>query len=186
MNFGRPGEVQRCVGCHAGQTMIEVPATDEAAKWTNLAPGAQVRVSSSRDANQNRGLVDRRVMNGEIWRYWTSTPGQTQNQWIELVFPVPVTVRTVRLYNPRSGGEANSSVQVNGATVRLYSDANATQQVASQSVGQLAVSGTAVAFADVRASVVRVEIGSVSGTFYGSQVASLAEVEIIARGEAGP
>jgi hypothetical protein len=184
MNFGRPGENARCVGCHAGHTMIAVPATDEAAQWTNLAPGAQVRVSSSRDANQNRGLVDRRVMKGEIWRYWTSANGQTQNQWVELVFPVPVTVRTVRLYNPRSGDEANSSIQVQGVNVRLYSDAAATTQVASQSGGQLSVTGTNVNFADVKARVVRIEITSVTGTFYGSQLASLAEVEVIARGEA--
>ena len=184
MNFGRPGDVQRCVGCHSGHTMIPVPATDEAAKWTNLAPGAQVRVSSTRDANQNRGLIDRRVMKGEIWRYWVSASGQTQNQWVELVFPVPVTVRTVRLYNPRTGGEANSSIQVSGATVRLYSDAGATQQVASATAGQLTVTGTDVAFADVRARVVRVEITGVSGTFYGAQVAGLAEIEVIARGEA--
>lgn len=184
MNFGRPGEVQRCVGCHAGHTMIEVPANDADAQWTNLAPGAEVRVSSTGNANQNRGLIDRRVMKGEIWRYWTSSSGQTQNQWVELVFPVPVTVRTVRLYNPRSGGDANSSVQVQGTSVRLYSDANATNQVASASSGALSVEGTDVAFADVRARVVRVEITGVSGTFYGAQVASLAEIEVIARGEA--
>ena len=123
-------------------------------------------------------------MKGEIWRYWVSASGQTQNQWVELVFPVPVTVRTVRLYNPRTGGEANSSIQVSGATVRLYSDAGATQQVASATAGQLTVTGTDVAFADVRARVVRVEITGVSGTFYGAQVAGLAEIEVIARGEA--
>lgn len=184
MNYGRPGDVQRCVGCHSGHTMIEVPTSDEEAKWTNLAPGAQVRVSSARDANQNEGLIDRRVMKGEIWRYWTSEPGQTQNQWVELVFPVPVSVRTVRLYNPRSGGEANSTIQVQGATVRLYSDAAGTNQVATQNAGQLSVDGTNVGFADVKARVVRVEITGVTGTFYGSQVASLAEIEVIARGEA--
>ncbi len=186
MNYGRPGENVRCVGCHAGHTMLQVPASDEAAKWTNLAPGAQVRVSSTRDANQNGGLIDRRVMNGEIWRYWTSASGQANNQWVELVFPVPVTVRTVRLYNPRFGGEANSSIQVNGINVRLFSDAAGTIQVASQSAGALSVSGNDIAFADVKARVVRIEITAVTGTFYGSQLASLAEVEVIARGEAAP
>ena len=186
MNFGRPGDVVRCVGCHAGHSMIQVPANDADAQWTNLAPGAQVTVSSSRDPNQNGGLIDRRVMHGEIWRYWTSASGQTQNQWVQLTFPVPVTVRTVRLYNPRSGDEANSSVQVLGTTVRLYSDAAATVQVANQTSGQLSVQGTSVPFNDIKARVVRVEINNVTGTFYGAQVASLAEVEVIARGEAGP
>jgi hypothetical protein len=186
MNFGRPGTVARCVGCHSGHTMIPVPANDADAQWTNLAPGAQVTASSSRDPNQNEGLIDRRVMKGEIWRYWVSASGQTTNQWVRLTFPVPVTVRTVRLYNPRQGGEANSNIVVNSATVRLFSDAAATNEVASQTTGTLAVAGTDVNFPDVTARVVRVQINSVNGTFYGVQAASLAEVEVIARGEAGP
>jgi hypothetical protein len=123
-------------------------------------------------------------MNGSIQRYWTSANGQTQNQWIELVFPVPVTVRTVRLYGPRQGDIANSSLMVNQATVRLYSDSGGTTQVASFTTGQLAVSGTDVPFADIRARVVRVEFNNVSGRFFGARVAGLAEIEVIARGEA--
>jgi hypothetical protein len=184
MNFGKPGEVQRCVGCHAGHTMIAVPANNADALWSNLAPSAQVSVSSSRDNNQNRGLIDRRVFTGEIWRYWTSAPGQTTGQWVQLTFPVPISVRQVMLYNPRSGGEANSSIQVQGATVRLYSDAAATQQVAIQSSGPLSASGTPLNFGDLRIRSLRVTIDSVEGTFYGARVASLAEIEVIGRGEA--
>ncbi len=186
MNFGRPETTARCVGCHAGHSLIPVPATNEAAQWTNLAPGAQITVSSSRDSNYNRGLIDRRVLKGEIWRYWTSAPGQNANQWVQLTFPVPVTVRTVRLYNPRQGDEANSSLAVKAATVRLYSDAAGTVEVGSQTTGALSVGGTDVAFNDVRARVIKVELNSMSGTFYGAQAAGLAEVEVIARGEAGP
>ena len=164
--------------------MIEVPTNDADALFSNVAPSAAVAVSSSRAANQNRGRGAREVMTGEIWRYWNSANGQTQGQWVQLTFPVPVTVRTVRLYNPRSGDEANSSLQVQGTNVRLYSDAGATQQVAAQSSGALAVTGTNVAFNDVKARVVRVEITGMSGTFYGSQLAGLAEVEVIARAEA--
>jgi WD40-like Beta Propeller Repeat len=187
MNFGRPGSVARCVGCHAGHSMIPVPASDAAAQWSNLAPGAQVAVSSSRDPNYDEGLIDRRVMKGEIWRYWTSSQSQSQNgQWVKLTFAVPISVRAVRLYNPRQGDEANSSIVVQSATVRLYSDAAGTVQVASKTVGPLSVLGTEVAFADVKARVVRVELNSVTGTFYGMHIASLAEVEVVARGEAGP
>ena len=63
-------------------------------------------------------------------------------------------------------------------------DAAGTQEVARQSIGQLAVSGTDVAFADVWAKAVRVVIDDVSGTFEGLTVAGLAEVEVIARAEA--
>lgn len=180
-NFGRPGEVQTCVGCHAGHTLIPLPANPDNAVWTNLATGAQVNVSSLDGAidNDARGLVDRRVQLGEgVDRYWLSAAGQTPiSQWIELVFPVPVTVRSVRPYNLPS----NYQIQVENATIRLYSDAAAQNEVANQSTGPLATSGTDVAFADVRARVVRIEIDAVSGS-----AAGLAEVEVIARGEAGP
>jgi hypothetical protein len=161
--------------------MIPVPANDADALFC-----ASVTVSSTRDAKQNAGLIDRKVQLGEIWRYWASESGKATGQWVALTFPVPVTVRKVRLYNPRQGGEANSSIQVTGATVRLYSDAGATQEVAHDAASGLSVSGTDVGFSDVKARVVRVEIGSTTGTFYGAKVASLAEIEVIARGEAGP
>ncbi len=182
MNYGRPGENARCIGCHAGHSMIPLPDNDADAQWSNLAPGATVVVSSSRDPRYNTGVNDRRVMKGEIWRYWTSAPGQQANQWVKLIFPVPVTVRAVRLYNPRQGDEANSTLQVQSTTVRLFSDANGTNEVAVQNTGPLSVAGTTVSFPDVRARVVMVNITGMTGTFYGSRVASIAEIEVIARG----
>jgi hypothetical protein len=186
MNYAPAGAVVSCVGCHAGHSMIPLPATAEGAKWTNLAPGAAVTVSSARDPNFTGGLIDRRVMKGEIWRYWNSAPDQPQDgQWAALTFSAPVAVRTVRLYNPRTGDEANSTLRVLRATVRLYADAGATLEVASVSVqpaGGLSVSGTDVSFADVRARVVKVTLDDIEGTFYGMRVASLAEVEVIGKG----
>ncbi|HWQ11396.1 MAG TPA: hypothetical protein VNL77_01280 [Roseiflexaceae bacterium] len=184
LNFGRPGDTVRCVGCHAGHTLIPLPATAEEAQWSNLAPGAQVTVSSAFDPAYVRGLVDRRVMKGEVWRYWRSAAGQSAGQWAQLTFPVPVTVRQIRLYNPRS--EPGTDLQVRRATVRLFSDAAGTVEVARQTVGPLSVLGTAVNIGDVRARVVRVEIDEVSGRVDGVPCASLAEIEVIARGEAGP
>jgi hypothetical protein len=185
MNFGRPGTVARCIGCHIGHSMIPVPASDADAQWSNLAPGAQVSVSSTRDANQNRGLIDRRVLKGEIWRYWVSASGQTTNQWAQLTFPVPIQVQGVRLYNPRFGDEANSSVQVNSTNVRICSDTACNSVVATAPSGALAVSGTAVGFAGQTARAVRVDITSVTGTFYGARAAGLAEIEVFARGAGG-
>lgn len=180
MNFGRPGTQVRCVGCHTGHSMLQVPANDADALWTNLAPGAQVSVSSTRDAQSNRGVNDRRVLKGEIWRYWVSAANQTSGQWAKLTFPVPITARTVRLYNSRQGDEANSSLQVKRATVRLL-DANGAE-IASKQVGQLAAGGTDVSFGDISGVVaVKVDIDEISGTFYGMKVAGIAEIEVIAK-----
>jgi len=185
MNFGAAGAQVRCVGCHAGHTLIPVPANDADAAWTNLAPGAQVVVSSSRDPKYNYGLIDRRVLKGEIWRYWSSSGDQPQNgQWARLVFPVPITVRTVRLYNPRFGDEANSSLQVHQATVDLCADAGCAVILATQTASNLTVAGTDVAFADVvGVQAVRATLTDVSGTYYGMHNASLAEIEVIAKGQ---
>lgn len=186
LNFGRPGEVQRCVGCHAGHSMIPVPDDPEAAKFTNLAPAATISYSSiyALIDPAAEALIDRQVMKGRIIKYRRSDPNQPpQGQWVQLAFPVPITVRTVRLYNPRFGDEAQSTLQVESATVVLYQDAAATQEVARNQVGQLAVSGTDVGFDDIRAQAVRVIIEDVSGTFETLTVAGLAEVEVIARGE---
>jgi hypothetical protein len=182
MNFGRPGDVVRCVGCHAGHTMIPVPANLEDAQWTNLAPGAKVTVSS-RDSTlpNSNGLIDRRLKMklpaNNYYKFWVSKPGLPPNtQWVQLTFPVPITVRTVRLYNIPA---ADSSVKVLNATVRLYQDSALATEVASTVTGALSENGTDVPFNEVRASVVRIEFNSVNGS-----VAALGEVEVIARAEA--
>ncbi|MFN8446259.1 MAG: hypothetical protein U0175_36045 [Caldilineaceae bacterium] len=190
LNYGRPGETVTCVGCHAGHSLLPVPANPADAQFTNLAPGAAISFSSTNQHpsldKTGKGLIDRKVQKGRITDYWRSENGKDPNtQWVQLVFPVPVTVRTVRLYNPRPGdatGEA--SIQVNGANVKLYTDAAATQQVTVKSVGALAVSGTDVGFTDVKVRAIRIEFTNVTGTMGGERVASLAEVEVIARGEA--
>jgi hypothetical protein len=185
MNFAPAKSVARCVGCHAGHTMIPVPSSFDAATWTNLAPGARVEVSSTRDAAVNGGLVDRLVMKGGNARQWTAAGGAHVGQWIKLTFPVAIRVRRIRLYNPVPAGEARSSLAVHGATVRLFSDAAATVQVAEHAVGALAVSGTDVDVPPTVARAVRVDIGPVTGTFYGVRTAGLAEIEVIASGDLG-
>ena len=90
----------------------------------------------------------------------------------------------VLLYDPRPGDEAASSLHVAHATVKLYADTSASTVVALGAASDIAVTGTQVSFDDVVARVVRIELDDVIGTFYGLAVASLAEVEMVARGEA--
>jgi len=182
LNFGRPGEVVQCVGCHAGHTMIPVPDNPEDAKWTNLAPGAALSVSSLNSSLKNNdGLIDRRVKmklpQDNFQKYWLSKSGQNPNsQWVQLNFPVPISVRNIRLYNIPG---IDSSIKVLNTTVRLYSDKAGTIQVASNISGPLSEDGTDVLFNDVLTRVVRIEFTSVNGS-----TAGLGEVEVIARAEA--
>lgn len=182
MNYGRPGTVASCVGCHAGHTMIPLPASRKRAQWTNLAPGASVTASSSSDPFGGRGLIDRRALKDEIWRGWTSTYGVDRGQWVQLTFPADIETRGVVLYNLRYGDEADSSVQVLAATVRLYADAAATQPVGAYATGPLSPGGTTVKLPRTRIRAVRVDVDAVTGTFYGFRLAGLAEIEVIGRG----
>ena len=181
MNFGRPGETVTCVGCHAGHSMIPVPSPEQA-QWTNLAPGATVRVSSlNASLSNSNGLIDRRVKMSfppnKLWKYWMSKSGLAPtSQWVQLTFPVPVTVRTVRLWNIPA---ADSSIKVMDAKVRLFIDREASYEVASNTSGALSENGTNVSFDDVYARTILIEFPSVSGS-----VAGLGEVEVIARAEA--
>jgi WD40-like Beta Propeller Repeat len=187
LNYGRPGAVTRCVGCHAGHSMISVPANPADALFSNLAPGAVVSVSSSTPYVNTNVLVDRKVQTfSDATPPWRSEHGKSPNkQWIELTFPVPVTVRTVRLYNlPKEQGE-NNTLQVTGTRIKLFSDTTATQEVSRKTSGTVSVDGTDIAFSDVKARVVQVEFTGVTGHYgYEGTVASLAEIEVIARGEA--
>jgi hypothetical protein len=176
-NFGRTGEVQNCVGCHAGHSMIPVPANAAAAQWTNLATGAKVTVSST-GGGSSSGINDRRLKMklsyNNSQKYWISRSGKPTSQWVKLTFPVPVTVRTVRLYSiPKS----DSSIDVRNTLVRLYSDAAGKTLVASKKSGSLSEDGTDVLFDNVRTRVVHIKFTSVSGF-----AAGLGEVEVIASG----
>lgn len=184
MNYGRTGTRVRCVGCHAGHTMIPVPATDEEARWTNLAPGAEVVQSSVDPALEDTdGLVDRRVRTGRPEWFWRSHPSQSPNgQWVGLRFAQPVRVRTVRLYNPPQSDTLTTRVQ--SARVRLFADHEGRQELASVTTGPISDDGTDVAFDEVVARMVGIEFLSVTGLTRYMNVASLAEVEVIARGEA--
>ncbi len=183
MNYGRKNSVVSCVGCHAGHSMIEVPTDTQEILFSNLAPGAELAVSTTRDPNTNYYLIDRRVMKAEGWQVWTSKSGKTKNQWALLKFPVPVTIRAVKPYNIPTGGEPNSSIKVTRLTVTLYSDKEGTIPIISKTYSAtLPSTGATISFNDVVAQSVRIKINRVSGTFYGAAVAGLAEVEVIASG----
>jgi len=191
LSFAPIGSGSLCVGCHAGHSMIPVAADPEDAMWSNLAPGATVTVSSSGGsdpANAWRGLVDRRVMRGPMADTWRSAAGQAGGQWVELRFPIPVKVRTVRLWGPRASsglagpGDEQCNVVVHAATVTLLRIGQPFS-VAERSIRQgVSPQGTSVSFSDITADIVRVQLDQVSGTIGGTAAAALGEIEVVSRG----
>lgn len=183
LNFGRAGSVVRCVGCHAGHSMMPVPASAEEASWSNLAPGAAVTVSSAREPTMIPALVDRRVHVGDGNRVWITAPNGTDHAWALLVFPAPISVRTVRLYDLPSDATPGSILRVEQASVIVYADAAGSTEVARMRVGPLSDSGVDVSFSDVRGRSLRIVIDDAIGQHHGQPATGLAEVEVIARGE---
>ena len=183
MNFGPSGSVARCVGCHAGHTLIPVPETAEQAAFSNVAPGATVSASSLREPRAIRGVNDRQVRMGSIYDTWSSAPGRGAGEWVLLSFAVPIETREVVLYNPRPGDQARSTLQVTRAEVEACADQACAQVLSRATAGALALQGTRVALPQTGVRAVRVRIAAVSGAFFGYPVAALGEVEIIARGE---
>ena len=137
LNFGRPEQVQRCIGCHAGHSMIPVP-TDAEAEWSNLAPGATMQVS----AGTARNLIDRKS---------STTWSVSSGAFAKLTFPVRVRVRAVKLWGAGSQ-----------AAVKLFADTAETQQVGSAS-GTSAAGGRNVSFSDQVARLVRIDMTSAGG-----------------------
>ena len=183
MNFGPTGATATCVGCHIGHTMIPIPANPADAAWTNLAPGAHITVSSSRTDDAPRWLNDRRVKKAQPGQVWSSNPALPgRGQWIQLEFPAPIRVRTVRLYSPAPAGDAQSTLEISEAVVRLLDDEHGLER-ANRRTGALSSSGTDIAFDDIVTRIVRVEFTQLKGKFYGAAVAALNEIEVIARGE---
>ncbi|MBL8909847.1 MAG: hypothetical protein JNM17_03990 [Archangium sp.] len=189
LNYGVRGTQQVCVGCHAGHSMIPVPPPSamqrEIASWSNLAPGAVVTASAS-DPNGSRlsALVDRQVERIDNLFYAYKSPQNVrQGVTLTLTFPVPIEVREVVLWNQVQ--RSNSTIRVTQSTTRLFSDVGKTQQVgqAVQS-GALNVTGdTVVAISGTGVRVVEVTLDTVTGQFQGYNIATLGEIEVIARGQ---
>jgi hypothetical protein len=104
-NFGSAGQIARCVGCHAGHSMIPVPA-DPA--WTNLAPSATV-TSSGKYRTFFRGalevfkpesLVDRSTRR-RLTEWDPGAEGAAPE--FRLTFPSPLQTREVVLHGEHTG-----------------------------------------------------------------------------------
>jgi hypothetical protein len=189
LNYGVRGAQQVCVGCHAGHSMIPVPPAgamqQELASWSNLAPGAVVTASAS-DPNGSRlsALVDRQVERIENLFYAYKSPQNVrQGVVLTLTFPVPIEVREVVLWNQAQ--RSDCTIRVMQSTVRLFSDWMKMVPVGQpvQSGPLSLTGGTSVAASGQTVRVVEVTLDTVTGKLQGYDVASLGEIEVIARGQ---
>ena len=207
MNFSRSNETGRCVGCHAGHTMQEVP---EDTTWTNLASSAIVTAEPTApvhvfdvfppdflfvgaDGEVDESVLERRLFAGEKlvdrqtegFSSWVSGAENVPSV-VTMTWPTDIEARSIVLHPAPSGNGflGARDTQVSSLVVETYLDGNLQQRVPV--VRTLSAGGEAVSVAlNERAAIdevrVIVDASSVSGSFEGQTGAALSEIEVLSR-----
>lgn len=180
-NFARLGAGTKCVGCHIGHSVLEVPKNGELAEWFNTAPSANVTASSTfRDKNgtlyASRNTVDRQARVGGDSVIWISEEGK--GAWLELRWQLPIEAKQFILYNIQENSSAGTTIVVQHCRILLYYRG---VEVGNVPVGSLSSSGTPISFMPTKIDAAKITITGFSGTIKRRPLAGLAEVETIAR-----
>jgi len=97
-NYARSGSGTRCVGCHAGHSVLAVPRNGTSAAFVNAAPSARVTASDSLPGSHGpRAAADRRVRGPATEIGWVT--GGVPGPWLRLEWRMPIEVREVVLYD---------------------------------------------------------------------------------------
>jgi hypothetical protein len=179
-NFERQGAGTKCVGCHAGHSMLPVPVNGAQAEWFNAATSAQVTASSGFDDDPlfaPRKVVDRQARTGGDTVNWVAN--EAAGAYVHLSWEIPLEIRRIVLYNIQRNSREGTTVTVNDSEILLY---NKLREVGRKRVKEkLSPSGTPVDITPVDIDAIRVIVRSAAGRFRHRPVAGLAEIETIAR-----
>ncbi len=177
-NFANNGSGTKCVGCHAGHTLIKVPMSITESQFTNLSTSAITSASSVSQGSDSRNNVDRKARNRNLNVNWISTGGN--NEYAELRWELPIDVREIRLYNISPNSANQTNIQVNDCEVFLYYNDVVVKHITS--TGALNINGLPVAVSPWQTiNKMRVVIKSFTGFINGINVSGLAEIETVAR-----
>lgn len=181
-NFERLGSGTKCVGCHIGHSMLEVPKNGEDAEWFNASPSARVTASSEfRKSNGTlfsaSNVVDRQARVGGDSVIWVSAEGK--GSWVELRWDMPIEARQFVLYNIPKNSSDGTTILVHNCRILLYYDGNEVRTLSH--TGGLSSEGTAVSFPPTKIDAAKIIITDYRGAIQRRSLAGLAEVETIAR-----
>ena len=182
MNFDKNGSGTKCVGCHAGHSLMNLPPNNTEAQFTNFSTSATVTQSSFRTISGvsyfGKNLVDRKARNTDLSVNWIAAG--SSNEFVELQWPVPVDIREIKLYNIYPNSSNNTNIQVADCEIFLYEGQIEKGHIAS--TGPLDINGKSVPVSPyVKADRMKVIVKSFTGTINGISSAGLAEIETIAR-----
>jgi hypothetical protein len=180
-NFERQGAGTKCVGCHAGHSMMDVPINGLQAAWFNLAPSAAATASTFYTASNGEEfspdrLVDRQARTGGDTVLWVAA--EREHASASLRWELPVELREFVLYGlPR--GVRSGTVSVEDCKITLYSGARPVRTI--QSTGRIREGGTRVSFVPALADRADIVIKASRGTIDNHALTGLAEIEAIGR-----
>lgn len=181
LNFGHAGGVARCVGCHAGHSMQEVPS--DAAAFTNLAPSAVVTTSAP--APENMGgffaapaLVDRST--AAIAGEWAATTAARET-FVKLRWNTPIRAQKVLIHGPQPIAGVSEQI-IRGLRVQTYRQFMLQHTV--RVTTRILPTGTEVALGqelEFDLLVLTIPDHQVEGTHFAMNGPALAEIEVMAQ-----
>jgi len=182
MNYERIGGGTKCVGCHAGHSMLTVPINATLAEWFNAAPSARVTASSvfieaDGISYQAQRLVDRQAQTGGDSVIWIAN--EAQGASVTLTWDIPIDIREVVLYGISPDSKKKLAIRVQDSKILLYYGHAEVGMV--KSTGQIRSSGTRISIPLTTIDSMVIVITKLSGTAFGRRLAGLAEVETVAR-----
>lgn len=181
-NYERQGAGTKCVGCHVGHSVLEVPVNGMVAEWFNAAPSAAVSATSAMAAPEGEDpvpqrVVDRQARTGGDSVYWAAM--EEGPQTVRLRWTMPLQMRELVLYAVSPDAARGTDSRVLDCEVSLHLAGRETHRVGS--TGAVAPAGTTVRIPPTVADEIAVTVRRYEGGVRGRRVAALAEIETIAR-----
>ncbi len=174
-NYGKPGQKVTCVGCHFGHSMIPVPEDPEKLFFTNLAPGARIKASTS--MNPAGYVIDKK--NFTASKHWFTPEGiNPEGQWLQLKWLTPVYAKSIILHNIPDSNKAS----IKSCKIQVFEDSSF-QNLVKEFIVKKAISPFGTKFfldSVVKVQSLKIEFNEVTGGIYHWNAATLGELELIA------
>ena len=214
--WARPGETVTCVGCHMGHVSgsLDDVEADAESGWQNVAPYAAASASSHKPGDMYSNFGPEKIKDRRGWiplppdgspapffdqdhqvgyqddeLGWMTEDVEPVGQWVELIWPISMRVKQIRLVGPPSEGgdwggfgdpEMYGPYYVEEATLAMYLDGNLVDSQATGRIEPLDNGGTLLTFdTPLEIDRLRLTVQSVNGRWYWQEVAALNEIEVI-------
>ncbi len=173
LNSERKGAGTKCVGCHTGHSLIEVPMNNALSQWFNAATSATASASSEWEQNGIRyhaaRAIDRQVELGRDTAMWISAPSHEAS--LHLKWDTPIVARELVFYPISKKSEIVPPITVKKAQIALFSDSKLVSTITLDSL-----SAARLQVGEIPINELTVTLESDSISHFG-----LGEIEVIAR-----